>query len=337
MHRASGLPIWHPAASLFVTGGPAQAYHPRMRNILCLAAVLAAALLSGCARARVTTEIRPDGSFNRTVLLSGAEKKEGQMAPSIDDTFLFPSGPGWKMTDGKEKSDVTKTFVRTVAAGGSLKGDLGVKAEKTSTAPELMNEVTITRVGPKTFEYKETLRWTGPPPKEPLVKDEDLAGIKAALPKDLATDANARAVANRTAALVLPMMFGPNDLLLAVSLVHPDLAERRAHQRIGTVLLQALQDQFGDKMTADQRRQVASKLIESSFSSSRPSQPDPSGGGESKNSSGFTPITFIVRAPGKLVSSNGEFDELSGEVYWALFPEAASLKPIVLTATYELP
>ena len=306
-----------------------------MRKILCLAALTALALLMGCARARVTTEIRPDGSFNRTILLVGPEKKEGQMAPSIDDTFLFPSGAGWKVSDGKEKSDVTKAFTRTVVAGGSLKGDLAVKADKASKAPELVNEVTVTRVGPKRFEYKETLRWVGDPPKG-TIKPEDLATIKAALPKPLATDANAKAVAERTYALVLPMIFRPNDVLLAVSLIHPDLAERRAHQKIGAVLMHALQEQFGDQMTPDQRREVARKLIESSFSSSRPSPPDPSGG-DSKTSSNLTSLTFVLKAPGTLVSSNGEFDELSGEVYWALFPEAASIKPVVLTATYELP
>ncbi len=45
---------------------------------------------------------------------------------------------------------------------------------------------------------------------------------------------------------------------------------------------------------------------------------------------------FIVKMPGRVVSSNGEVDDLSGEVYWALFPEAASLKNLVLTATCEL-
>lgn len=307
-----------------------------MRKILCFAALLAIALLAGCARARVTTEIRPDGSFSRTVLLSGPEKKEGQMAPSIDDTFVFPAGAAWKVTDGKQQGDVTRTFTRTIAAGASLQGDLSVRGDKASPTPKLVNEVTVTRLGPKRFEYKETLRWTGAPPKDSATKPEDLAAIKAALPKPLATDANARAIADRAAALVLPMMFGPDDLLLAVSLMHPDLAERRAHQRLGAVLLKALEEQFGDQMTPDQRRDVARKLIETSFSSSRPSQPD-AYGGDGQKSSGFTPLTFIVRAPGKLVSSNGEYDELSGEVYWALYPEAASLRPVVLTAVYELP
>jgi hypothetical protein len=44
---------------------------------------------------------------------------------------------------------------------------------------------------------------------------------------------------------------------------------------------------------------------------------------------------FVVKSPGKVISSNGELDELTGEVYWALFPPAASLKPVVLTALVE--
>jgi hypothetical protein len=29
---------------------------------------------------------------------------------------------------------------------------------------------------------------------------------------------------------------------------------------------------------------------------------------------------FILKFPGKVVSTNGQIDELTGEVYWALFP-----------------
>jgi hypothetical protein len=45
---------------------------------------------------------------------------------------------------------------------------------------------------------------------------------------------------------------------------------------------------------------------------------------------------FVVKSLGRVVSSNGEVDELTGEVYWALFPPAASLKPVVLTAVVEM-
>jgi hypothetical protein len=306
-----------------------------MRNIFVCGAVIALALLTGCARARVTTEIHPDGSWTRTVLLTGSEKKEGSMAPSIDDTFVFPSGPGWKATDGKQQNDITKTFERTVAAGGSLKGDLSVREDTASAKLKLVNEVTVTRVGPRRFEYRETLRWTGAPPKDTGMKPADVADIKALLPKALATDANARALAERTYALAMPMMFGPGEPLLAISLMHPDLAERHARQRIGTILLKALEEQFGNQMQPAERRELARKLIDKTFASTRPSQPGPSAG-QQKNSS-LTPLMFVLRAPGKLVSSNGEFDELSGEVYWALFPEAASMQPVVLTAVFELP
>jgi hypothetical protein len=40
--------------------------------------------------------------------------------------------------------------------------------------------------------------------------------------------------------------------------------------------------------------------------------------------------------PGRMVSHNGTLDDLTGEVYWALFPEAAVLKEITLTAVCEV-
>ena len=53
--------------------------------------------------------------------------------------------------------------------------------------------------------------------------------------------------------LIMPLMFGPGDPLLAIGLMHPDLAARRASQRIGSVLPKALEEQFGDKMTPLER------------------------------------------------------------------------------------
>jgi hypothetical protein len=37
-----------------------------------------------------------------------------------------------------------------------------------------------------------------------------------------------------------------------------------------------------------------------------------------------------------VVSNNGEADPFTGEIFWALFPEAALLKPVVITAVLEL-
>jgi hypothetical protein len=292
--------------------------------------------LTGCARARVTTEIRSGGAWTRTVTLTGQEKKEGQMGGSIEDSFILPSGDGWKSHTEKTDSDQTIAFERTLAAGVSLKGDVSVKGDGGTAS--MVNEVTVTRLTPRRSEYRETLRWTAPPPEGTSLRPEDLAQLKAALPAALATDENARGITEKMVGLIMPVMFGPGDPLLAIGLLHPDLAARRASQRIGSLMLKALEEQFGDKMTPAQRRDVTLKLIETSFAQAKPKTPDPSAGAPSgKSGPGLTPLMFIVKTPGgKVISSNGDLDELTGEVYWALFPPAASLKPLVLTAVVEM-
>jgi hypothetical protein len=308
-----------------------------MRPLVVTGLITTLALLTGCAKARVTTEIRSGGSWTRSVALTGQEKKEGQMdmGASIEDEFILPTGDGWKSTTSKKNADLTTTFEKTFALGTPLKGDLSIKGDGDTTM--LVNEVSVTRLAPRRFEYRETLRWSGPPPTDMKFKAEDLSQLKAVLPTPLATDENARGIADKVAVLVMPMMFGPGDPLLAIGLLHPDLASRRASQRIGSAMLKALEEQFGDKMTLAQRRTVTLKLIETSFAQAKPKAPDPSAGPPSnKGGAGLTPLMFIVKSPGKIVSSNGEIDELTGEVYWALFPPAAALKPVVLTAVVEM-
>jgi hypothetical protein len=195
----------------------------------------------------------------------------------------------------------------------------------------------VARLTPKRFEYRETLRWDGPPPDGMKIKPEDLTALKAALPKALATDANANGIAQKVAELAMPTFFGPGDPLLAIGLLHPDLATRRMNQKIGGLMMKALEQQFGDKMTPAQRREITLKLIDTWMAQSKPAAPDPAKGPPSsgKSSSILTPLMFVVKSPGKIISSNGEVDELTGEVYWALFPPAAALKPVVLTAVLE--
>jgi hypothetical protein len=285
----------------------------------------------------VTTAIKADGSWTRTVVLTGQPKKEGQMTPTLDDTFVIPTGAAWKTQEGKKNEDRVVTLERTMAAGASLQADVSIKAGEPGKL-NLVNEVTITRAGPRRFEYRETLHWKGDPAKSMAnIKPEDLAKIKADLPKALATDANARALAEKSTELMVPMLFGPGDPLLAIGLLHPDLAERRAGQRMGAVLIKVLEDQFGDKMQPAERREVARKLIQEAFSSTKVSPPDASSPDPSSSkNSGLVPLMFIVKTPGRIVSSNGEIDELAGEVYWALFSDAASFKDVVLTAVVEV-
>src|ERR1700722_4124074 len=126
-----------------------------------MALVFSLALLTGCARARVTTEIRSGGAWTRTVALTGLQKNGGEfdMGGSIEDSFVFPSGNGWKSHTEENELDHTMTFERTLAAGPSLKGDLSIKGAAGRLS--LVNEVAVTRLPPRRFEYRETLRWTG--------------------------------------------------------------------------------------------------------------------------------------------------------------------------------
>jgi hypothetical protein len=255
--------------------------------------------------------------------------------PGLDDTFAFPSGNGWTSKEDKKGEDRVMTFTRTFAAGASSKGDLSMKGEGPDKL-SLVNEAVVSRPGPRRLEYRETLRWTGKPP-ENKIKPEDMAEIKAALPKTLATDENARALMERTAIQMVPMLFGPGEPLLAIGMMHPDLAERRITQRIGEALNQALEQQFTAKMTTAERHEVTAHLVRVSLSSRQPSAPDPSAGpGGKNNSSGLTPLMFILRAPGRVISTNGERDDFAGEIYWALYPEAAMLKEVTLTALCDL-
>jgi hypothetical protein len=124
--------------------------------------------------------------------------------------------------------------------------------------------------------------------------------------------------------------------LLAVGLLHPDLALYRANQRIGLVLVKALEQQFGDKMKPAERREVARQLIQDAFTSGKLSQPDPAAVATAQaGNSGLTPLLSVVKPPGKVVSTNGEVDEFSGDIFWGLFEDAALYQDVVLTAVME--
>ena len=99
-----------------------------MRRFLAICVVLLPVLLTGCARASITTAIHSDGTWTRTVVLSGQDKKDaGPAGASIEDAFIAPTGDGWKSHSETKEGDRTLTFERTLPSGASLKGDLSVR------------------------------------------------------------------------------------------------------------------------------------------------------------------------------------------------------------------
>jgi hypothetical protein len=301
---------------------------------------------SGCVRARFVTEAKADGSWQRINTFTGKIQKEGSMMPgtSLEDIFVLPAGTAWKQREEKKGDERILTFERTLKSGDPLKGDVTLKGGAPGKI-SLVNQVVVTKRGPNQIEYRETLHWSGPSDLTMnVVKPEDLDKVRAALPKPLATDENAKAIIESAARQFIPMLFGPGEPLLAIGIMHPDLAERRIYRQAGASLDKALVERFGDKLTAAERHDVVANLIKVQLSASKPSPPDPTaaadGPGSSKaagsTSSGLTPIIFIVHAPGRVVSTNGERDDFSGEVYWAMYPEAAIFSDIVMTAIYDV-
>ena len=309
-----------------------------MRFLAICGGLAGAILLSACTRARVTTRIQSDGSWTRTVALTGPQKKDGlQPTPgaTLEDTFVIPTGNGWKSSEETKDNNRMMTIERSLTVGATLDGDLSIKSSEPGKL-RLVNQVTVKAAGPHRLEYRETLRWKGPPNQ--LLGDiqpKDLTRLKSHLPGPLATDANARALVDKTVELGVPVLFGPGDPLLALGVLHPDLALYRVNQRMGAVLVKALEQQFGDKMQPAERREVVRQLIQETFSTGKISQTNPTAPAISGNNTGLTPLMFIVQPPGKVVSTNGEIDEFSGEIFWALFEEAASYKDVVMTAVLE--
>src|ERR1039458_5129567 len=118
-----------------------------MRLVAIACALIIAVLSSACARARVTTTIKADGSWTRSVSLIGQEKKEGQMTPTLEDTFVIPSGAAWKSHEEKKNEERTLTLERVLAAGASLEGDVSVKAGAGGT-PNMGKQATPTHGAP---------------------------------------------------------------------------------------------------------------------------------------------------------------------------------------------
>jgi hypothetical protein len=46
-------------------------------------------------------------------------------------------------------------------------------------------------------------------------------------------------------------------------------------------------------------------------------------------------LTFSVKLPGKIVSTNGERDDFAHEVYWSVYPQAAALGDVEMTAVCD--
>lgn len=305
-----------------------------MRFIIPLLA-LTVLLLTGCARTATETVVSDNGDWTRTVKLY--LPKEGQMGgkpPTFEESFVLPMAPTWKVSRTVEKDNQVFTATRTCKLGESISRDIQVK-EKDKVV--CVNEVTVSQIAPGKYEYKETIRYIGAKKPETEKPTAELLGVfKSVLPEGT-DDATVKRMVGKFFVEMWHVIFGPPDPMLSSLLFSPDLAERRMKAKFGKAMDKILAQEMGDKLDKDARLKVIRALVakldsDQVLGGEKEKQKEESGGNDN-----LVAMFSSVKLPGKIVETDGEIDEVSGEVFWAFYPESAQVGDVVLRAVCEVP
>jgi hypothetical protein len=304
--------------------------------VICVVAGTAV-MATGCESAMVTTTVDSSGSYTRSLQFTGESMGT---APSRPQTFRLPSGALWKTSIERSKEKVTYTAIRNFAPGDPDAKDLVIRADKGAT---VANSASLRQIQPGLWEYREVLHWEGPVDTGGIAElaKEVTPLIKEALPADLATDANAAAIAKSMLPSYTSSMLGPPRPLIPDLLGNSDLAGMLLENDMGKPIDDALQQQFGDKMTSTQRLDVIRMLVAlctsqaASTADNKANAGSGAGGASSDNDGSLDSLTFVLNPPGKVISTNGIYNQYTGEVFWGLYPLAACPGDVVMTADFQ--
>jgi hypothetical protein len=290
-----------------------------------------------------TTHVKPDGSYTRIVRFTASNDTSKPLGGGLRDTFVLPAGTPWKVTKAKDKDETVYEAQQAVLCGQTIRQDVVLKGDGKSNVRALTNEVSVRSIGPGRFEYREVLHGQGDRKGLEQCVTALTEGLKAVLPASPTSDADCRRVAHSMFKEMWQSLFGPSEPLIAIGLMHPDLAERKMSQRLGPAIKQTLTEVYGDHIPLLQRGEIMRNLTSYANKMSRSQKDQRVSGGKSASKSssgdstaGLVPLLFAVRCPGKILTSNGLYDETQNEVFWALYPEAATFEDVVLTATWQV-
>ncbi len=312
---------------------------------------LGSLLATGCSRAVVTTTVKPDGAFTRTIAFHGpkSDDKAGEIAVpgggELKDSFEMPAGGPWKTKHEKLENEEVYTAERELTPGMVQKQDIAVKSgDKTKPGLFMVNAATVRSAGPGRWEYRETLHWSGKAPDLlSLINPDGLKAIKAGLPPALATDANVRPIAIAVSRAVWTALFGPGDPLISgwsQFMMQPENVSRKIQAMASPAVDKALLTQLGDKLSSSERRACVRKILNSitegmTTKASAGADPTKAEAKPDFGDAALAALTFSVKLPGKIVSTNGQRDDFNGEVYWFVYPQAAMLGDVEMTAVCD--
>ena len=109
----------------------------------------------------------------------------------------------------------------------------------------------------------------------------------------------------------------------------------------GDELLKILEEHFSTRSSSSERIAVARAIMIESGVMEGLREDVPSGdvnpevaAGNEEDDRGIA-VAASVTGPGRLVETNGEYDLLTGTVFWSMYSPAAALGPVVLRAVFD--
>lgn len=298
-----------------------------------LALLLLILTLVGCARSSSSTVVNADGSWQRTLKLTVSKAPGGTENGGAEwpDTFTIPSGPGIKVSTETKEEEKTTTITRSGALGDALLTDV-IMREKGKTT--FKNYVTVREIEPGVYEYYEKL--TNPSPdaaKTTAEMEEFRKELRKYLPSGVTvTDEEANKVANKMVISIARRMFGPDDHLFGTLITNPEGSIRRLKLGLAKSLDGAMTEHLGDKLTAEQRKDVIIKMLAELNGDAIKNAQKPSPEKDPTSNTGFVGMSVSVKLPGEIISSNGEIDPYTGEVYWDFLSASADAEALELRA-----
>jgi len=287
-----------------------------------------ALFLVGCAKTSSEATVNSDGSWTRSLKLT-VTKSFGEEEWS--DVFAIPSSPDYKKFEEIKDSEKITTLTRSFKAGEGPITDIVIR-EKDAT--KVKNYVVVRKLDNGQIEYYEKIVYTNTNnPKMEKEMESYIRDLKAAMPEGKATDEDLKVMAKKTLVSLTRLLLGPDDHLLGNLVLNPDGAARRLRVKIGQVEKKLLIEQFGDRLTEAERDEVVKKLLakldsKSITDSKKPDQESAPG----DNQTSLIGMSVAVKLPGKIVSTNGEIDPFTGEVFWDFTTSSAEVDVLELRA-----
>lgn len=294
----------------------------------------AALLMGGCVRNSSFSEISETGAIQRSLTLTITDSGMGGDEKPKPEDHLILSNPGaWKVSSSTKDTNTTLTATRTMAPGAPKAVEYRLSDGKTGKAKV---EIGLQTLANGDQEYTETWTWEGE--KETIADDivKDVAPILAKHLKPLgATDQKVSESSDFVADLVIRTMMGPSEPMLMQLVTQPEEGLRQFRRRIYLGFAEWIENEIPGVDGAKARAAAKSwaldleNLLEEKQTASTSSPTPPGGGGQ------LVTIQSAVKGAGTLVETNGVMDEVDDRIYWSMYLEACSRKPVVFRAVFR--